>query len=136
MWFKLYRIRRKYIRRSLAGTSTHYQAHKAAAVIFITQRLQELNQAYGFTYQRVTIKNQATRWGSCSKQGNLNFHYKVALLPTEIADYVLVHELCHLQELNHSKRFWQLVERTLPNYRLLRRALRTQSILPKAESLR
>lgn len=124
MWFKLFRIRRTYVRRSLAGTKSHYQTHKAAAVSFVTQRLQELNQVYGFTYQRVTIKNQATRWGSCSKKGNLNFHYKVVLLPSALADYVLVHELCHLQELNHSKRFWSLVERTIPQYRILRRALR------------
>lgn len=128
MWFKLYRIRRRYIRQSLAGTQAHYQANKTAAIIFITQRLLELNQIYGFKYQRVSIKNQSTRWGSCSKQGNLNFHYKVAQLPADVADYVLVHELCHLQELNHSKQFWQLVARTLPNYRDLRRALRIQGI--------
>lgn len=113
---------------TLAGTKDHYGAHRAAAQAFVLKRLPELNQVYGFNYQRVTIKNQATRWGSCSKHGNLNFHYKVVLLPSILADYVLVHELCHLQELNHSVKFWNLVARTLPNYKLLKQQLRRYSM--------
>jgi len=116
-WLTVRRVRVRRIRRGrLKGTTTHYRQHKPMAVQFIKRRLAILNQSYGFAYQRVAIRNQASRWGSCSKLGNLNFHYKVALLPADLADYVLVHELCHLQELNHSKRFWNLVAKTIPDY--------------------
>lgn len=71
----------------------------------------------------VRIKNGKSRWGSCSARGNLNFHYKLALLPPRLADYVIVHELCHLRELNHSPRFWALVAAHIPDHRALRRAL-------------
>lgn len=121
------RVRRVVKRGRLAGTKADYQRHKEAARHFVHQRLAVLNQHYGFTYQRVAIKNSATRWGSCSKQGNLNFHYKLILLPAELADYVLVHELCHLQELNHSKRFWMLVAKTIPHHKTARAQLRVWS---------
>lgn len=71
----------------------------------------------------VRIRNSKTRWGSCSAKGNLNFHYKLVLLPPHLADYVIVHELCHLRELNHSLRFWSLVARHVPNYAYVRREL-------------
>lgn len=105
----------------------HYQQHKAAARVVITERLPQLNQVYGFAYHRISIRNQSTRWGSCSKQGNLNFSYKLLFLSQMLQDYVLVHELCHLQELNHSPRFWALVAQTVPNYRVLRKELRIQA---------
>lgn len=132
MWFRVIkrRVRRVVRRGRLAGTKLHYQEHRTTAQAFVSKRLKELNQPYGFTYHRVTIKNQATRWGSCSKHGNLNFHYKIALLPAELADYVLVHELCHLKELNHSKQFWALVAQTVPHYKLLRRRLKTATLQP------
>lgn len=110
-------------RTTLAGSTGHYHQHRTAAMAFVAKQLPELNRAYGFTYHRVTIRNQATRWGSCSKQGNLNFHYKIVLLPPALADYILVHELCHLQELNHSRAFWDLVTKTTPNYRALKKQL-------------
>ena len=87
-------------------------------------RLTHWNQFYGFTFGRVTIKNHKSRWGSCSKKGNLNFNYKIALLPSELADYIIVHELCHLGEFNHSSRFWALVAKAIPNHRVLRARLR------------
>lgn len=87
-------------------------------------RLAHFNEAYGFALGRVAIKNHKSRWGSCSKKGNLNFNYKIALLPPELADYVIVHELCHLGEFNHSPRFWALVARTVPDHRALRARLR------------
>jgi len=71
---------------------------------------------YNFKINRISIKNTKSRWGSCSKKGNLNFSYKIALLSKDLADYVIVHELCHLGEFNHSKRFWKLVSLTIPNY--------------------
>lgn len=120
------RVKRRVVRHGrLAGPPAEYRRHKESARQFVRQRLAQLNQAYGFSYRRIAIRNNATRWGSCSKQGNLNFHYKVVLLAQPLADYVLVHELCHLKELNHSRRFWELVARTIPHYRQQRAALRT-----------
>ncbi len=117
------RLVRRVRRGVLAGTQADYLKHKEAARTFVQQRLMQLNRMYGFRYKRIAIKNTSTRWGSCSRQGNLNFHYKIILLPSDLADYVLVHELCHLHELNHSPRFWALVAKTVPDHTLLRRRL-------------
>lgn len=70
----------------------------------------------GVTYGRITIRNQRTRWGSCSSKGNLNFNCLLMLAPPEVIDYVVVHELCHRKEMNHSQLFWNEVARVLPGY--------------------
>lgn len=101
-----------------------YVTGKKAAGAVIRARVQSLNENYGFAYNRISIRNQKTCWGSCSRKGNLNFNYKVADLPEELRDYVIVHELCHLQELNHGERFWKLVEKTMPDYKERRKRLR------------
>jgi len=101
-----------------------YKRLRKKAEEFILARILKLNQRHKFSYRSVTIRNQKTRWGSCSRQGNLNFNYRLILLPRELADYVIVHELCHLKELNHSKKFWGLMESLLPNALELRRQLR------------
>ena len=82
----------------------------------IPQRVAHYASLMGVTYQRITIRAQKTRWGSCSSKGNLNFNCLLALVPADVLDYVVVHELCHLIELNHSERFWGEVRRILPNY--------------------
>jgi len=87
--------------------------------------LEYFNTFYNFKWGRVTIRNQKTRWGSCSKKGNLNFNYKIALLKPSQADYIIVHELCHLKEFNHGKNFWSLVAQTIPDYKEVRSSLRT-----------
>lgn len=78
----------------------------------------------GVTYGRVTIRNQKTRWGSCSSKGNLNFNCLLMLTPREVQDYVLVHELSHRKEMNHSPKFWAVVEEVLPDYKKRRNWLR------------
>ncbi len=75
-------------------------------------------------YGRITIRNQKTRWGSCSSKGNLNFNCLLMLAPDEVVDYVVVHELCHLIEMNHSKAFWDQVEKVMPDYRIHRKWLK------------
>jgi hypothetical protein len=102
----------------------HYIKHKELARAYINNKLLYFNQFYGFTYNRVSIKNHKSRWGSCSSKGNLNFNYKIIFLPENAFDYIIVHELCHLKELNHSKRFWDLVAKATPNYKDIRKQLK------------
>ena len=87
------------------------------ALKYIPERVAYFSKIIGVTYGRITIRNQKTRWGSCSSKGNLNFNCQLMLAPPEIIDYVVVHELCHRKEMNHSKNFWREVEKILPDYK-------------------
>jgi predicted metal-dependent hydrolase len=103
-----------------------YLKYKDAAYELAVARAAYFNdKTYGLSFNRISIKNQKSRWGSCSKKGNLNFNYRIALLPPELADYIIVHELCHLKEFNHSPKFWKLVEMEVSNYRALRNQLKS-----------
>jgi predicted metal-dependent hydrolase len=81
--------------------------NRAAAGAMLIQRLNELAHKYGFTYNRAFIRNQKTRWGSCSSENNIYLNVKLSLLPEELADYVILHELVHTRIKNHSKDFWR-----------------------------
>lgn len=88
---------------------------KAAGEVFL-QRSRYFAELLNVHFNRITIREQKTRWGSCSSKQNLNFNWKLILAPPEILDYVVVHELCHLKEMNHSPAFWHEVEQILPDY--------------------
>jgi hypothetical protein len=90
----------------------------------------------GLKYNRVSVKNQGTLWGSCSRRGNLNFSWRLAAAPPEALDYVVIHELCHLREMNHSKKFWAHVGAVCPDYKARRCWLRDNTVaLMSASSL-
>jgi hypothetical protein len=101
-----------------------YQRYKVRAHNFVSDRLEYFNRFYGFKYGRVTVRRQKTRWGSCSRSGNLNFNYRLIFLEPAAADYIIVHELCHLGEFNHSPNFWSLVAQQIPDYRDLRKKVK------------
>lgn len=104
-----------------------YLENKNKALTIAEDRLAYFNNFYNFKYSKVVIRDQKTRWGSCSRKGNLNFNYKIALLPQKSSDYIIVHELCHLGEFNHSENFWNLVAKTIPDYKDIRKSLRNKS---------
>ena len=107
----------------------HYVLNKEVARRAIVARVAELNQHYNFTHGRISIRSQRSRWGSCSKKGNLNFNYMIASLPPALMDYVIVHEMCHLSVFNHSPSFWARVAELVSNHRALRASLRTHGHL-------
>ena len=94
------------------------------ALELIPQRVEHFAALAGVTYGNITIRNQHTRWGSCSARGNLNFNCLLMLTPPEVLDYVVVHELCHRKEMNHSPKFWEAVEKLCPDYRIHRKWLK------------
>jgi predicted metal-dependent hydrolase len=98
-------------------TRRDYLLHKTTALQLAKTKLAIYNKHYNLTYKNISIKNTKTRWGSCSRRGNLNFNYKIALIPEHLADYIIVHELCHLEQFNHSQKFWDLVAETIPDYK-------------------
>lgn len=106
------------------GTHKNYLKYKYLALILVRKQIELFNSHYGFKFNKINIKNQKTRWGSCSRKGNLNFNYKIVLLPKRLADYIIVHELCHLKEFNHSQRFWNLVAQLIPDYLDIKRELK------------
>ena len=87
------------------------------ARIVIPERVKKYAPIVGATYGRITIRNQRSRWGSCSSKGNLNFNCLLMLFPEDVIDYVVVHELCHRKHMNHSASFYAEVERVFPEYR-------------------
>ncbi|MDO5136099.1 MAG: SprT family zinc-dependent metalloprotease [Eubacteriales bacterium] len=89
---------------------------KKEAEALFHQRAAHFASLLQVKYNRITVREQKTRWGSCSSNQNLNFNWKLILAPREVLDYVVVHELCHLKEMNHSPAYWQEVERVLPDY--------------------
>ena len=100
---------------ALTGTELHALAQQALEVI--PARVAHFAPLVGVTCGAITIRSQRSRWGSCSSKGNLNFNCLLMLTPPEVIDYVVVHELCHRKEMNHSKAFWNEVAKILPDYK-------------------
>lgn len=94
------------------------------ALKVIPERVEYFAKVIGVTYGKITVRNQKTRWGSCSSKGNLNFNCLLMLAPPEVLDYVVVHELCHRKQMNHSKAFLLEVEKVLPDYKEARKWLK------------
>ena len=105
-------------------TQTEIEALARKALTVIPDRVRHFAPMVGVTYGRITIRNQRSRWGSCSGKGNLNFNCLLMLTPDHVIDYVVVHELCHRLEMNHSPKFWAQVERVLPDYQKSREWLK------------
>ena len=145
-WYPAYRIRKfmenqsGWIAQKLQGidldklaerkkaNKTEYQKRKKEARKIIEDRINDLNKNFQFAFNRIAIRNQKTCWGSCSRKKNLSFNWQVAYLSPELQDYVLVHELCHLQELSHNQKFWNLVGNFMPEYKKLRKKLKNHSL--------
>ena len=98
------------------------------ALDYIPGRVKYYADIIGVTYGKITIRNQKTRWGSCSSNGNLNFNNRLLFVPKELVDYVVVHELAHRKEMNHSNAFWNVVEKYMPDYKERRKKLREYHI--------
>lgn len=97
---------------------------KNTATKYLSQKTAILGKKMKIDYQKIGIRQQKSRWGSCSSQGNLNFNWRLVHYPPEIINYVIIHELAHCQEANHSKNFWQLVAKYDPDYKKHKNALK------------
>jgi len=101
---------------------------KHLAKKYITARTRQFSIRYGFNVGKVIIRGQKTRWGSCSARRNLSFNYKLMKYREEVIDYVIIHEMCHLKEMNHSKKFWKLVENLCPDFKSLKKELKSPQL--------
>src|SRR3989338_6018219 len=108
-----------------------YLENKDKAFELVNERVKFYNKIYGFSFNKINIRNQKTRWGSCSRKQNLNLNYKIVFLPQKHREYIIVHEMCHLKEFNHSRKFWSLVEKAIPNYWEIKKELRTHELFYK-----
>ncbi len=102
--------------------------NRTAAKDTLTAQLNNLAERYGFSYNRVFIRNQKTRWGSCSLKNNINLNVNLVRLPGELLDYVLIHELVHTRIKNHSKRFWAELDKYVGQAKLMAKKLRNHSL--------
>lgn len=103
-----------------------YLKYKKLAYEIAESKIKRFNLFYGFSFAKISVRNQKSRWGSCSKSGNLSFNYRIIFLPELMCDYIIIHELCHLGEFNHSKKFWNLVFQSVPNFKELRKKIRKE----------
>jgi len=113
----------RYFRRRARLPRVSEESREQARAL-ITARVGHWAAVLGVKYGRIAIKDHRTLWGSCSRKGNLNFNWRLAAAPPEALDYIVIHKLCHLREMNHSRAFWALVAAACPGYKQRRRWLR------------
>jgi predicted metal-dependent hydrolase len=101
-----------------------YLARKEEAFALVENKIDYFRSVYNLCPAGISIRNQKTRWGSCSRKGNLNFNYRIVHLPEKYQDYIVVHELCHLKQFNHSRNFWNLVAEAIPDCKKIRKEIR------------
>jgi predicted metal-dependent hydrolase len=109
-----------------AGNMLEVWYRKKGKDIFV-KTAQMYAEMMGTSFEKIAIKNQKTRWGSCSNHKNLNFNWRLLMMPKEVLDYVVIHELAHTIEMNHSKQFWAHVEKLMPNYKMYRKFLKEET---------
>ena len=112
-----------------APVNAEVERLRAIAKETLPQRLKELADLHGFSFNRCFIKNNVSNWGSCSSKGNINLNLRLVTLPEQLRDYVILHELCHLKYLNHGPQFHALLEQVCPAHRELARQLRSYRIV-------
>jgi len=118
----------KLVRSAQSRAESVFEAwYKKQARIVLMERVVFFANKYGFEVTKIRISSARTRWGSCSRKGTLNFTWRLVMAPPDVIDYVVVHELCHLRELNHSPAFWAQVEAILPDYKPKRKWLKVNS---------
>lgn len=101
--------------------------HQSDAKRFINEVIEKHRLTYDSMFRKIFVKNLRSRWGSCSSAKNLNFNYRLIFLPERLAEYIVIHELCHLKEMNHGPHFWRLVAQVFPDYKQIRKQLREYS---------
>lgn len=121
---KLQKKRNKEARTVRKLSEGEEKVYREQARAVFSQKCSYYARMMGVTYGRISIRDQKTRWGSCSSQGNLNFNWRLIMAPAGVLDYVVVHELAHRKEMNHSSAFWSIVERTMPNYKIYQKWLK------------
>lgn len=102
---------------------------KKKALEYAEAKCREYAALYGFEFAKISVRSQKSRWGSCSQNGNLSFNYKIAALPEHLAEYVVVHEICHLGAFDHSRAFWDLVARVVPDHKERRKEMRSLAFM-------
>lgn len=102
----------------------HFLKNKIATRKLVKTKLDKWGKKLEFEYSDFKVKQLKSRWGSCSSRKELSFNYKILFLPEIMQDYIIVHELCHIKEMNHSKKFWALIEKALPNYLTIKEKIR------------
>ncbi len=106
------------------NSQEHFSNHEDEAFKLVSKKVAKWNEKLNYKYGDIAVRQLKSRWGSCSHKGSLSFNYKILFLPESLQDYVIVHELCHLKQPNHSPKFWSLVAKTLPNYDHLRSSIK------------
>lgn len=119
---------KKYKPSKLKTSKEDYLKNKKKAKAFLERRVDYYSKIYGVGPRKIFVRNQKTRWGSCSSRGNLSFNWQIIKLPEHMANYIIVHEICHLRELNHSKKFWDLVALVAPRYKEIRKLIRLEDL--------